>query len=253
MGHNGVAVIPGNGNNLEVAGRGCSGGVLLVCFALVCALSAARAQSGGPPSSAAIPAGSQQATPPNASPGALPGTLPGASPNTPPNTNPSAPTVAQPPQPPAPAAAAPPAPAEKRGFFDDLSRWWQDSVADFNAKVKEQQSKIDDFNKKSADAAKDAAAATGQAMKNAADAMVKSATSKVIEVHAPCAIAGIVAADCASAAVNACKGKGFSDGQPLDVRTAEKCNASLWLQGQGQRSASAECPVETVVLRAACQ
>jgi hypothetical protein len=90
-------------------------------------------------------------------------------------------------------------------------------------------------------------------MKNAADAMVKSATSKVIEVHAPCAIAGNGAADCASAAANACKGKGFSDGQPLDVRTAEKCNASLWLQGQGQRSTSAECPVETMVLRAACQ
>ena len=112
---------------------------------------------------------------------------------------------------------------------------------------------MDDFNKKSAEAAKDAATATGQAMKNAADAMVKSATSKVIEVHAPCAIAGNGAADCATAAVDACKGKGFSDGQPLDVRTAEKCNASLWLQGQGQRSASAECPVETVVLRAACQ
>jgi hypothetical protein len=91
-------------------------------------------------------------------------------------------------------------------------------------------------------------------MKSAADAMVKSATSKVIEIHEPCAIAGNGAADCASAAINACKGKGFSDGQPLDVRTAEKCNASLWLQGQGQQhSAAAECPVETVVLRAACQ
>ena len=235
MGHNGVAVRPGNSNNAVVARRGCIRGALLVCFALVCALSMARAQSGEPPSSAApaTPAGQQQAAPPSPAP--------------------SAPPLALPPQPPAPAAAAPQTPPEKRGFFDDLSRWWQDSVADFNAKVKEQQSKIDDFNKKSADAAKDAAAATGQAMKSAADAMMKSATSKVIEVHEPCAIAGNGAADCASAAVNACKGKGFSDGQPLDVRTAEKCNASLWLQGQNQRSASAECPVETVVLRAACQ
>ena len=147
-----------------------------------------------------------------------------------------------------------PAPApEKRGFFDELSRWWNDSIADFNAKWKEQQTKLDDFNKKSAEAAKDAAAATQQAMKSAADAMVKSATSKVIETSEPCAIAGNGAADCASAAVNACKAKGFADGQPLDVRTAEKCNASLWLQGQGQRPANAECPVETVVLRAACQ
>ena len=145
-----------------------------------------------------------------------------------------------------------PAPApEKRGFFDELSRWWNDSIADFNAKWKEQQNKLDDFNKKSAEAAKDAAAATQQAMKNAADAMVKSATSKVIETSEPCAIAGNGAADCASAAVNASNAKGFADGQPLDVRTAEKCNASLWLQGQRQTPVA--CPIETVVLRAACQ
>jgi hypothetical protein len=155
------------------------------------------------------------------------------------------------PQPPPVADAAPTPAPEKRGFSDDVARWWNDSVADFNAKWKEQQTKLDDFNKKSAEAAKGAAAATQQAMKNAADAVVKSATSKVIEVQEPCAIAGNGAADCASAAVNACKAKGFADGQPLDVRTAEKCNASLWLQGQ--RQATAACPVETVVLRAACQ
>ena len=217
------------------ATRHCVRGALLAVSLLGCDIAAALAQSGEPASSAssaapATPAGPQQPAPQ------------------------AAPQLALPPQPPPPNAAAPQAPAEKRGFFDDMSRWWHDSVADFNGKLKEQQSKIDDFNKKSAEAAKDAATATQQAMKNAADAMVKSATSKVIEIHEPCAVAGNGAADCASAAVNACKGKGFSDGQPLDVRTAEKCNASLWLQGQGQqRSAAAECPVETVVLRAACQ
>jgi hypothetical protein len=166
----------------------------------------------------------------------------------------AAPAVTLPSQPLPPAAEAPQAPAEKRGFFDDLSRWWHDSMSDFNAKMKEQQSKLDDFNKKSTEAAKDAAAATQQAMKNAADAMVRLPTGRIIEIHEPCAIAGNGAADCAAAASNACKGKGFADGQPLDVRTAEKCNASLWLQGQAQqRSSSAACPVETVVLRAACQ
>jgi hypothetical protein len=224
-----VAVTPDNSNTLTAVTRGGIRGALLAGLALVCANGAARAQTGEPPNAAApaIPAASQQAPPPSAALPALP---------------------AQP-APPGP----PQAPAERHGFFDDLSRWWQNSVADFNAKLKEQQSKMDDFNKKSAEAAKDAAAATQQTMKSAADAIVKSATSKVIEIHEPCAIAGNGAADCASAAGNACKGKGFSDGQPLDVRTAEKCNASLWLQGQVPRSASAECPIETVVLRAACQ
>jgi hypothetical protein len=229
----GVAVTPGISNKTAVsAARDRACGALLAVSLLACGSAAALAQSGEPASSAssAAPATSQPEAPQ------------------------SAPQLTQPSQPPPATAAAPQAPAEKRGFFDDLSRWWHDSVTDFNAKLKEQQSKIDDFNKKSAEAAKDAATATQQAMKSAADAMVKSATSKVIEIHEPCAIAGNGAADCASAAVNACKGKGFSDGQPLDVRTAEKCNASLWLQGQGQQhSAAAECPVETVVLRAACQ
>jgi len=159
------------------------------------------------------------------------------------------PAAAQPP----PADGAPPAPAEQQqhGFFDDLGRWWRDSVADFNAKVKEQQSKLDEFNKKSAAAAKEAAAATQQAMTDAASAMVKLGPSKVIEIHELCAIAGNGAADCATAAANACKTKGFKDGQPLDVRTAEKCTASLWVSGQP--STAPDCPVETVVLRAACQ
>ena len=216
------------------------GAVLVVLFAGAGAI--ALAQNG--PSPPAAPTAPTAPSAPPAAPAAA------AAPQPEPQGSPQ---LAQPPEP-APAAAASQAPAEKRGFFDDFARWWNNSVADFNAKLKEQQSKIDDFNKKSAEAAKDAAAATQQTMKNAADAIVKSATSKVIEIHELCAVAGNGAADCASAAVNACKGKGFSDGQPLDVRTAEKCNASLWLQGQGQqRSATAQCPVETVVLRAACQ
>jgi hypothetical protein len=164
---------------------------------------------------------------------------------------PAAPGLALPPQP-APASAALPAPAEQQhGFFDNLGRWWHDSVADFNARLKEQQSKLDDFNKKSAAAAKEAATATQQAMTDAAAAMVKLQTSKVIEIHELCAIAGNGAADCATAAADACKNKGFKDGQPLDVRTAEKCTASLWMSDQS--SAAPDCPIETVVLRAACQ
>jgi len=218
--------------------RDCVRGSMLVALALACASGEARAQSGGPPSPASSTAGSA-ASPASAGPQ---------------QTAPESAPLAQPPQRPPSSTETANAPPEKRGFFDNLSHWWQDSVTDFNAKLKEQQSKMDDFNKKSAEAARDAATATQQAMKNAADAMVKSATTKVIEVQAPCAVAGNGAADCASAAANACKSKGFSDGRPLDVRTAEKCNASLWLQGQGQqRSASAECPIETVVLRAACQ
>ena len=138
----------------------------------------------------------------------------------------------------------PPRPAVQRGFLNDFGQWWDKSVADFNAKMKEQQSKLNDFNKQSA-------AATQEAMKNAADAMVRLPTSRVIEIHEICALAGNGAPDCAAAATNACRGKGFITGQPVDIRTAEKCSASLWVSGQTPTSGN--CPVETVVLRAACQ
>jgi hypothetical protein len=141
----------------------------------------------------------------------------------------------------------PPPPTEKRGFLNDFGKWWDQSIADFKTRMKEQQSKLDDFNKQSADAA----SATSDAMKNAADAMVHLKVSHVIEVQEKCPLAGNGAADCATAATNACKGKGFDTGQPLDVRTAEKCADSLWMSGQTQTAA--DCPVETVVLRAACQ
>jgi hypothetical protein len=156
----------------------------------------------------------------------------------------SASSSALPPQPPPPAA-------EKRGFLNDFGKWWDKSVADFNAKMKDQQTKLDEYNKQQSAAAKDAAAATKEAMKNAADAMVWLPASKMIETQETCAIAGNGAADCQAAATKACMSKGFKTGQPLDVRTAEKCNASLWVSGQNP--ATAECPVETVVLRAACQ
>ena len=180
-----------------------------------------------------------------------------AQPATGPATTP--PAGSSPPLPSSPAPAAsltlsaqpPPPEAEKRGFLNDFGTWWDKSVSDFNAKMKDQRTKLDEYNKQQSVAAKDAAAATKEAMKNAADAMVWLPASKMIETQETCAIAGNGAADCQAAATKACMSKGFKTGQPLDVRTAEKCNASLWVSGQNP--ATAECPVETVVLRAACQ
>jgi hypothetical protein len=236
IGHDGVAVTPRNYR---------SGNYPAACWlvaALLMAMTVLASAQSGQGSAAGAPA---------AEPAVVP-----SGPAVQPPTQQTVPTPASPAAQASGLALPQPPPAEKRGFLNDFGRWWNDSIADFNAKMKEgfkeQQSKIDDFNKKSADAAKDAATATQEAMKNAADAMVHLSTpSKVIEVQQTCPIAGNGAADCATAATNACKGKGFSSGQPLDVRTAEKCNASLWVSGQNP--SAADCPVETVVLRVACQ
>jgi len=167
------------------------------------------------------------------------------SPVSPPSATPPT-AVTLPPQPPPP--SLPGAAPEQRGFLNGFGAWWDKSVADWKAKMKEQQAKLDAMNKQSADAAKDAATATQQALKSAADAMMPS---HVIDIHQTCPVAGNGAADCATAATTVCKSKGYSNGQPLDVRTAEKCSDSLWVSGQ--TPTAADCPVETTLLRAACR
>ncbi len=162
--------------------------------------------------------------------------------------------------PPATAPALPPQPppADKRGFLNNFGNWWEKSVDDFNSKMKDARQKFDEMNKQQNDAAKEAAAATQEAMKNAAEATKNAATSlvrlpntRVIEARETCAAAGNGAPDCQAAATKVCRGKGFEIGQPLDVRTAEKCPASLWISGQAP--AEGQCPIEIVVLRAVCQ
>ena len=155
-------------------------------------------------------------------------------------------TVTSPPQAGAAGASPPPSqsaslPAEKRGFLNDLGKWWDDSVANFNAKIKEQQVKLDEFNRQQTEAAKDAT----KAMKDA------FTPSKVIEIQERCPVAGNGAPDCATAATNVCKAKGFSDGRPVDTRIAERCKASLWVSGQAPTAA--DCAVETTLLRVSCQ
>ena len=129
-----------------------------------------------------MPAGfvlAQTAQPPAASKvPAAPPAAPQASGQTP------VPAVPQPaiPQPSTASVLPPqPPPPEKRGFLNDFGNWWDKSVANFNAKIKEQQSKLDDFNKQSAAATKDAMQSTFDALR----------PTKLVEMHEVCAIAGL--------------------------------------------------------------
>lgn len=124
---------------------------------------------------------------------------------------------------------------EKPGFLHALTLWWQQGVADFNTKMKNAQQQMEDFNKKQSEGA----------------ALLGLRSTHVIEISKPCPTAGNGAPDCQTTATNVCHDKGFTTGQPLDIRTAETCTASLWISGKPPESAS--CPVETVLLRVACQ
>jgi hypothetical protein len=153
--------------------------------------------------------------------------------------------------------AQPPA-VNKPSFLHELGRWWDDSVANFNAGMKDAQGKLNDFNAQANEAAKDAAAATQEAMKNAADAAKEAATAvvrlpntRVIEIREPCTGTLDGAPDCRAAATTACRGNGFNTGQALDIRSAQKCPARIWLSRRPP--SEGDCRVETVVTRAVCQ
>jgi hypothetical protein len=175
------------------------------------------------------------------------------------NQAPASAAAAQPP----PAAApgelpAQPPPANRPGFIYQLGVWWNDGFADFNAKMKAAKDKLDDYNKKQSEAAKEASTATehvlkdaAQATKDAATAVVKLPVTRVFEMHERCQKAGNGAPDCETTASNVCRARGFNTGKPLDVSTAQECPARVVLSGR--QPVEGECPDVTTLLRAICQ
>jgi hypothetical protein len=141
---------------------------------------------------------------------------------------------------------AQPLPANRPGFIAEFGHWWDDA-----------RGKLDNLTKRPSDGAKDAANATESAVRNAAEAtkdamnaIVRLPATRVLELRARCELAPNGAPDCRQAAANACRGKGFSSGDPIDVRSSQNCPPAVLLSGRDPMPG--ECPTETVVLAAAC-
>jgi len=153
---------------------------------------------------------------------------------------------------------AQPVPVEKHGFLDDFGNWWKQSFGDFGAKIDAARERIEDLNNKQNKAAGAAATVTDQALKDAAHATSDTATAiarlpstRVLELSDRCEAAANGAPDCGAAATKACRQRGFTNGQVLDIRTSQECPAAVL--ASGRTPTEAECPPETVVLRAVCQ
>lgn len=158
--------------------------------------------------------------------------------------------------------AQPPPAQGSGGFIYAFGRWWDSA----HGKLGDQTKQPNDATKDAAQDAvqgavqvgKGAATATSDALKDAAQATKEAATAlfhlpglRVVEVHQRCSIAPNGAPDCRMAATNACRAKGFSDGQPVNVQSSENCPPAVWMSGR--EPAPGECPQETVVLMVACQ
>jgi hypothetical protein len=159
----------------------------------------------------------------------------------------------------APPSPSPPSPAaNKPGFLHELGSWWNGSIGYFSAKLQAARGTFEDLGKTSKEAAKGAATATQEAMKNAVDVskdaagvVVRLPNTRLIEMRERCDKAPNGAPDCAAAAANGCRAKGFTGGTSLDVTTAVTCPTPAELARQ--KPQQIECPVETVVTRAVCQ
>jgi hypothetical protein len=146
---------------------------------------------------------------------------------------PAAPAIAPPPPSPAP-PPAPAMPAHKPGFLEELGKVLKDSASHLSSSWKGSQKTLEDLNAKT---------------KDATESLTR--VQSVITGRTACPVTANGAPDCNVAAAQLCKGKGFKTGKSLDIETAEKCSAKVYLSGR--TGAPGECRTENFVTRAICQ
>ena len=142
-----------------------------------------------------------------------------------------------------------PAAPFKPGFLHQLGEWWNQGFGDFNTKMKNAKDQLDDLG--SSQPAQDATTATTDALKNAADAVVRLPTTRMFELHDKCQPAPNGAPDCPTAATIACRGKGFSAGKPMGISTSQVCSPAALMSGR--EPGPGDCHDETYVLGVVCQ
>ena len=151
--------------------------------------------------------------------------------------------LATPPSPDAPAAASPrilPTPSE---LFSGIGRLIDQSIANVNAGVKGAGDTLGGV----PDAAGDLARGVG----DAAGTIARLPGTNLVKGWERFAEAPNGAPDCEVASVALCKTKGYERGKSLDITSAYKCPAQVWLEGR--QPAVGECKQESFVSRAICQ
>ncbi len=132
------------------------------------------------------------------------------------------------------------------GVFESASRWLDEQVGKIGSTFKDAGKKVESFGHEAGVAAK----TTVEGAKDAAGAVARIPTARVVDGHQMCPNAPNGAPDCVAAATAMCKAKGFESGKSADMTTADVCPAQVYLSG---RSSGPGCRTETFVSRALCQ
>jgi hypothetical protein len=136
--------------------------------------------------------------------------------------------------------------ADEPGFFESIGKWFERQADNIGSTFGDAGKRVSNFGHEAGIAAR----TTVEGAKDAADAVVKIPSARVISGHQKCAVAPNGAPDCVAAATAICKAKGFASGKSADMTTAEVCPAQVYLSG---RDSGAGCHTETFVSRALCQ
>lgn len=132
------------------------------------------------------------------------------------------------------------------GFLESIGKWFGRQADNIGSTLGDAGKKVSNFGHEAGVAAR----TTVEGAKEAADAVAKMPTARVVSGHEKCREAPNGAPDCVAAATAMCKAKGFAAGKSADMTTAEVCPAQVYLSG---RNSGPGCRTETFVSRALCQ
>lgn len=126
------------------------------------------------------------------------------------------------------------------GVFGTFGRWVDETLAGVTSTAR---GSLDDAAGHAGDTAKDAAEAGAK--------IARIPFTSVVGGRQRCIAGSNSAPDCQAATDALCRERGFATGHSVDIQSAEKCPAEIWLSGRQARPG--ECTTETYVTRAVCQ
>ena len=127
-------------------------------------------------------------------------------------------------------------PAQERGVFGNITHWVDEQASKLGSHFRGARSGVENLSHEAGIAAK----STVEGAKDAAGAVTRIPSTRVVTGHEKCVVAA-----------NAiCKTKGFESGKSVDMTTAEVCPAQVYMAG---RSTGPDCHTDTFVSRALCQ
>lgn len=156
----------------------------------------------------------------------------------------------QPPSAPTPSAEPPPAieppPKSNPGLVEEIGKLLKESVTGLKESATGLTSKLP--------SARETIDGINSSAKDATDNLSRInpiASQTMVSGRAACPAAANGAPDCKAASDRLCKEKGYKEGKSLDIESAEKCSARVYLSGR--TGAPGECRTENFVTRAVCQ